>query len=187
VAGISANVTTVAGIAADVTTVAAAIADVSTVATNIADVSTVADNIANINAVGADIANVNAVAGDLANIDAVAAELPDILTKVSKTSATGSAVIPTGTTAERDDPAQEGYFRRNSEIGRWEGYDGSQWGGIGGGATGSGTDEVFVEMSPNVTSSYTISAGKNALVVGPLITASGATVTVPTGQRLVIL
>ena len=59
--------------------------------------------------------------------------------------------------------------------------------GGGGGATGGGTDEVFVEMSPNVTTSYTLSSGKNAMVVGPLVTADGVTVTVPTGQRLVIL
>lgn len=43
------------------------------------------------------------------------------------------------------------------------------------------------EFSPTVTAPYTLTTGKNGLTVGPLVIANGASVTVPPGQRLVIL
>lgn len=43
------------------------------------------------------------------------------------------------------------------------------------------------EFSQNVTSSYTLTAGKNGLAVGPLNLANGVQVTIPSGARLVIL
>tara|TARA_R110000744_G_scaffold309128_1_gene417070 strand:+ start:709 stop:1026 length:318 start_codon:yes stop_codon:yes gene_type:complete len=58
---------------------------------------------------------------------------------------------------------------------------------VGGGATGSGADDVFYENTPTVTADYTITTGKNAMTTGPLTVNSGITVTVPTGSRLVIL
>ena len=39
----------------------------------------------------------------------------------------------------------------------------------------------------DVTSDYTITSGKNGFSVGPMTIASGVTVTVPSGQRWVIL
>jgi hypothetical protein len=51
---------------------------------------------------------------------------------VQKTSAVGSAIIPTGTTVQRDASPSAGYFRFNSTDGSFEGYDGSQWGSVGG-------------------------------------------------------
>ena len=71
----------------------------------------------------------------------------------------------------------------------FEGYNGSEWGSIGGGAgaTGSGGDEVFVENERVVTTSYTLSTNKSAMCVGPLTINTGVTVTIPSGERLVIL
>lgn len=66
-------------------------------------------------------------------------------------------------------------------------YDGTQFqlsGGAGGGASAGG---VLYENSTTLSSSYTLSTGKNAFMVGPLSIASGATLTIPSGQRLVIL
>ena len=59
--------------------------------------------------------------------------------------------------------------------------------GTGGGATGGGNDEVFVENDQVVTTDYTITAGKNASTAGPITIDSGVTVTVPTGSRWVII
>ena len=59
--------------------------------------------------------------------------------------------------------------------------------GGGGGAVGAGTDKVFYENDQTVTQSYTISAGKNAMVAGPIAIASGETVTVPSGSELTIV
>jgi hypothetical protein len=58
---------------------------------------------------------------------------------------------------------------------------------LGGGATGGGGDQVFVENGVTVTTSYTLSLNKNAESVGPIIINAGATVTIPSGQRWVIL
>ena len=59
--------------------------------------------------------------------------------------------------------------------------------GGGGGAVGAGTDKVFYENDQTVTQSYSISAGKNAMVAGPLAVASGQTITIPSGSELTIV
>jgi hypothetical protein len=173
VAGISANVTTVAGISANVTAVAADATDIGTVATNIASVNTTATN----------IANVNTVATNIANVNAVAAEIPNLATKVNKTSDTGSAVIPSGTTAQRDGSPTNGYFRYNSSVNSFEGYVNGAWGGVGGAQAGG----VIFENSLTISSNYTLTTSKNGLSVGPITINSGVSVTVPSGQRWVIL
>lgn len=106
---------------------------------------------------------------------------------VTKTTQTGSSIISTGTTAQRDPSPFAGYFRYNLTTTAAEIYNGTAWSPVGGGATGSAGDTVFVENSRVVTSSYTLSAGKNASCVGPLQINSGATVTIPSGARLVVL
>jgi len=107
---------------------------------------------------------------------------------VSKTSNTGSAELPSGTTAQRDGSPSAGYMRFNADESSFEGYDGSVWGAIGGGgATGGGSDQVFVETDQTVTTSYTLNSNKNAMSISPLTIGSGVVVTVPTGQRWIIL
>ena len=101
---------------------------------------------------------------------------------------TSSLTIPSGTTAQRDGTPAVGMFRHNSTLNQFEGYNNGAWGAIGGGAgaTGGGTDEVFFESDQAATTSYSISAGKNAHTVSPTIN-SGVTITVPSGAILVIL
>nr|BAR21233.1 phage tail fiber protein [uncultured Mediterranean phage uvMED] len=101
---------------------------------------------------------------------------------------TSSLTIPSGTTAQRDGSPAVGMFRHNSTLNQFEGYNNGAWGAIGGGAgaTGGGTDEVFFESDTNVTTNYTITSGKNAHTVSPVIN-SGVTVTVPSGSLFVIL
>jgi hypothetical protein len=81
---------------------------------------------------------------------------------------------------------QTGYFRFNSTIGAFEGYNGSAWGSVGG-ATGAADDRVFYENGQTVTTSYTISASRNAMSAGPITVNSGVTVTVGAGQRWVVI
>jgi hypothetical protein len=52
---------------------------------------------------------------------------------VEKTAATGAAILPVGTDAQRPTPAT-GYLRFNTDSGSFEGYDGVAWGAIGGGS-----------------------------------------------------
>lgn len=56
-----------------------------------------------------------------------------------------------------------------------------------GGATGASGETLFVENSRVMAFSYTLSAGKSASMVGPLTIATGAVLTIPTNQRLVVL
>jgi len=109
------------------------------------------------------------------------------LLAVGFTATTGSATIPSGTTGQRDASPSSGFFRFNSTVGKFEGYNGTAWGSVGGGATGAGGDEVFVENGTTITTSYTLSTNKNAVSVGAITINSGAVVTVPSGARWVVL
>ena len=100
-------------------------------------------------------------------------------------SATNALKLNAGTTAQRPTGAA-GHIRYNSTLSQFEGY-GSAWGSLGGGATGGGSDTVFVENSDDVTTNYTITSGKNAMSVGPITVESGVVVTIPSGSRWVVL
>ena len=54
------------------------------------------------------------------------------------------------------------------------------------GATGGGSDEIFVEHERTVTSSYSITATKNANSVGPIALNSGVVVTVPSASTWLV-
>ena len=98
----------------------------------------------------------------------------------------GAASLPAGTTAQRPTPAA-GMFRFNSTDGSFEGYNGTAWGSIGGGATGGGGDDVFYENAMNVTTNYTLPTGKNAMSAGPIIVDDGVVVTVPDGANWTVV
>ena len=122
----------------------------------------------------------------LDNLGHVVAASPTMTGDVTMSS-TGFLKVPVGTTAQRPGSAAAGQFRYNSTTGEFEGYT-NAWGSIGGGAgaTGGGNDEVFFESDTNVTTDYTITSGKNAHTVSPVIDIGG-TVTVPSGSLIVIL
>ena len=100
---------------------------------------------------------------------------------------TGYVLIPSGTTAQRPVSPTAGEIRYNTDYGQYEGYSASGWSQIGGGATGGGGDQVFVENGVTVTTNYTLSTNKNAESVGPITVNSGITVSIPSGARWVIL
>jgi len=138
-------------------------------------------------AVSGDSATYNTLGNiTLDNLGHVVAASPTMTGDVTMSS-TGFLKVPVGTTAQRPGSAAAGQFRYNSTTGEFEGYT-NAWGSIGGGAgaTGGGNDEVFFESDTNVTTDYTITSGKNAHTVSPVID-SGVTVTVPSGSLLVIL
>ena len=54
--------------------------------------------------------------------------------------------------------------------------------GGGGGAAGTGANQIFFQNDLTVTGSYTIPTGKNAGTFGPVSINSGVTVTVPSGS-----
>ena len=95
--------------------------------------------------------------------------------------------IPQGTTAERPASAANGQLRFNTDLSKFEGYNGTAWTSVGGGATGGGSDTVFFENTRTVTTNYTLSSSNNAHSVGPITVNSGITVTIPSGARWVVL
>lgn len=118
------------------------------------------------------------VTANIANITTISSDLVF--------SSNGAVTMPSGTTGEQPGSPQAGMIRYNVTTNTFEGY-GSSWGSIGGGATGGGGDEVFVENDQTVTTSYTISSGKNAMSTGPITINSGVVITVPSGARWVVL
>ena len=125
------------------------------------------------------------------NLGHVVAASPTMTGDVTMSS-TGFLKVPVGNNAQQPGQsgapaAAAGQFRYNSDTGQFEGYT-TSWGAIGGGAgaTGGGTDEVFLETGQTVTTSYQLSAGKNAVTVSPTIN-NNVEVTVPNGATLVIL
>ena len=101
-------------------------------------------------------------------------------------SSTDAILVPVGTTGERPTGAT-GYLRFNSSTTSFEGYNGTAWGSIGGGATGGGTDQIFYLNGQTVNTSYSIPAGQNAGTFGPISVASGAVVTVPSGSTWTVV
>lgn len=95
--------------------------------------------------------------------------------------ASDAILVPIGSTANRPTGAT-GYFRFNTELTQFEGYNGTAWGTVGGGATGAPGNYVFNLNDQNVTGDYTIPAGKNAMTAGPITVNDGVTVTVPDGS-----
>jgi len=146
-------------------------------------------------------------------------------------SSVDAMLVPVGTTGQRPTGAT-GYFRFNSTTAQFEGYNGTTWGTIGGGAALSNDTSTATALYPlfasatsgnpttiytsnakllytpstgelnasevaasnglvlnstTVSTSYTIVSGYNAMSVGPITVASGATVTVSSGQRWIII
>lgn len=110
-----------------------------------------------------------------------------LATKVAKTGDTGSALIPVGSTAQRNGTPGAGYFRFNNSTNQFEGYNGTAWGAVGGGATGGANNPVFYENDQTVTVNYTITTGKNAMTAGPITIADGVDVTIPDGATWTIV
>jgi len=144
---------------------------------------------------------------------------------------TDAMLIPVGTTGERPTGAT-GYFRFNTTTTQFEGYNGSAWGTIGGGAALSNDTSTATALYPlfaaatsgnpstiytsnakllytpsngelqsaelyanngvlthanTVSTSYTVPTNANVITVGPWTVGSGATFTLPSGSRQVLL
>ena len=71
-------------------------------------------------------------------------------------SGTGSVKVPSGTTAQRDGSPVNGMFRYNSTNEQFEGYQGGDWGAIGGGG-GSNTFTADTFTGDGSTTAYALS------------------------------
>jgi hypothetical protein len=111
----------------------------------------------------------------------------DTITGNINNTATGYFDLPVGTTGERPGSPNSGMIRFNSDLTAYEGYNGTGWLPIGGGAKGGGTDDVFYENGQTITTNYTITVGKNAVTAGPVTINSGVAVIIPSGSSWVVV
>jgi len=72
----------------------------------------------------------------------------------------------------------------NTDTDTFEGFDGTAWGSIGGGASAGG---AIYEVSQTISADYTITAGTNGLSAGPITIDDGVTVTIPSGSTWTIV
>ena len=91
---------------------------------------------------------------------------------------------------------QSGVVKNLAGLSGYSGYSGSAGVGTSGysgfsgysGLNGSFANAgVFVENETVVTSNYTLTTGRNAESVGPITVNPGVTITIPSGQRWVVL
>jgi len=98
-------------------------------------------------------------------------------------SGTGATKLQASTTANRPGTPAQGMLRYNTTLAQFEGYNGADWGGIGGAQAGGA-----IQVNNTTASvSYTIATGTNGFSVGPITTADGVAITVASGQRWIIL
>ena len=86
--------------------------------------------------------------------------------------------------ATTPDPGVTGVIVWSTVLGVHVAWTGTKWTASFFGGPASG---VFQENNTNLTVDYTINSGKNASTVGPLTINTGKTLTIPSGQRIVIL
>jgi hypothetical protein len=102
-------------------------------------------------------------------------------------SGTGQMKLASGTTAQRSGTPTAGMIRFNSDNTAFEGYNGTAWGNIGGGAAGGGSDAIFWNNGQTVNTSYSIPANTNAGTFGPITIGSTATVTIPSSSTWTVV
>lgn len=105
-------------------------------------------------------------------------------TTVEKTSSTGSAILPVGTTGQRDGSPVKGYMRYNDTTDTFEGYyDTNGWQQVGGGQMyGNAAVKGIFYNSTTIGENVTVLTGTNGLSAGPITVENGFTVTVEPGS-----
>ena len=91
------------------------------------------------------------------------------------------------TSTTRPSAPSEGQIIYETDTNLYFGWNGSAWTGIGGGASGGGTDKIFWENGQTVTANYTIPSSTNAGTFGPVTVNNGVTVTVSNGANWVVV
>jgi len=93
-----------------------------------------------------------------------------------------SQIISYADAAGNVSPTNTSVFHYNGGTGLFEGFNGTAWVPVTGGATGGGNDQIFFQNGQAVTTDYSIPSAKNAMSAGPITVNSGITVTIPSGS-----
>jgi hypothetical protein len=92
---------------------------------------------------------------------------------------TASIKVPVGTTAERPGSANAGFVRFNTDLNTFEGYNGAEWGGLGG---ASEKDTAVATTSPTTCDTFAVASHRSASIVAQITQGSNYQV----GKYLVI-
>ena len=107
---------------------------------------------------------------------------------VPRTSTTGSARLPVGTTGQRDASPVDGMIRYNSTTMGFEGYFNGQWQSVGGGQMfGNAIIKAVSYNAQTISENITVTAGLNAYSVGDITINNGYTMTIADGSVYKIL
>ena len=189
--------------ATEVTTVATNITNVNNVGGNISNVNTVAGNNTNINTVAGANSNITSVAGSISNVNTVASNIASVnnfadqyrIASSDPTSSLTTGDLVFNTTANelrvyngsswQGGVTATGNLVSKADIGASSGVPGTGSNGQFLKTNGSGTlswgtiASVVTETDRIISSNYTLTTGKNAMSVGDVTIASGATLTIP--------
>jgi hypothetical protein len=122
-------------------------------------------------------------AAEFTALEATSFSVPTITSNVIFSS-TGSITLPVGSTIDQPISPAEGMVRFNTTTNKFEGYDGTTWGPLGG---GNKTDTGLWQNAYIIVDNQIIETGYNASSVGPITIDSGVSVTVPDGSNWLIL
>lgn len=107
---------------------------------------------------------------------------------VPRTSTTGSARLPVGTTGQRDASPVDGMIRYNSTTMGFEGYFNGQWQSVGGGQMfGNAVVKAVSYNAQTISENITVTSGLNAYSVGDITINDGYTMTIENGSVYKIL
>jgi hypothetical protein len=92
---------------------------------------------------------------------------------------TDSIKVPVGTTAERPATPDAGFVRFNTDLDTFEGYNGAEWGGLGG---ASEKDTAVATTSPTTCETFAVASYRSATITAQITQGSNYQV----GKYLVI-
>ena len=197
--------------ATEVTTVAANVSNISSCANNETNINAAVSNASNINTVATNISNVNSVSGSISNVNTVASNLASVnnfadqyrIASSDPTSSLNTGDLVFNTTANelrvyngsswQGGVTATGNLVSKADIGASSAVPGSGSAGQYLQTNGSGTltwktiSTVITETDQTISSSLTITTGKNAMSVGDVTLASGVILTIPVNSKYILV
>ena len=195
------NINAVVSNATNINTVAGNNTNINTVAGANSNITTVTTNIANINSVGGSISNVNTVASNLASVNNFADQYRIASSQPSSSLNTGDLYFDTTANELRvyngsswqGGVTATGNLVSKADIGASSGVPGAGSSGQYLQTNGSGTlswqtiSTAITETDQTISSSLTITTGKNAMSVGDVTLASGVILTIPVNSKYILV